>query len=134
MVDIERIWFPILFFLLMTVNYKVNLDYFFFSFVVIYAVIRIRTSYPENFHCPTGRVKWGPLLTCNQAVTPEVLLAQTCTGIRRGTARQPSAKMKLLSSHRLDTQHKARVESCILANPNTISITQVSENHLHAIL
>lgn len=133
MVDIERIWFPILLFFLMTVNYKVNLDYF-FSFVVKYAVIRICTSYPENFHCPTRREKWGPLLTCNQAVTPEVFLAQTCTGIRLGTARQPSAKMKLLSSHRLDTRHKARVENCILANPNTISITQVPENYFHTIL
>ena len=77
--------------------------YFFFPFLVSYAVISICISYPENFYCPIGRKKRGGLLTCNYAVIPEVFLAEAVSvrGLSHRTARQSSAKMKLLSGYRL---------------------------------
>lgn len=63
----------------------------------------------------------------------KVFMAQTWIGLSHKTARQPTAKMKLLTSYRLG--NRARVGSSGLANPkNTISITQVTKKHLLTIL
>lgn len=63
----------------------------------------------------------------------QVFMAQTWIGLSHKTARQPTAKMKLLTSYRLG--NRARVGSSGLANPkDTISITQVTKKHLLTIL